>query len=63
MHNGGKAADFPSCKAIWSWAMHADEMIVMGRRKARHACADAGAGVLSKAVQEVWLYLPSCRTV
>jgi hypothetical protein len=43
--------------------MHADEMIVMGRRKARHACADAGAGVLSKAVQEVWLYLPSCRTV
>ena len=45
MHNGGKAADFPSaCEAIESWAMRADEFTVMRQTQARHACADAGAG-------------------
>jgi len=50
MHNGGKAADFPSaCKATWSGAILADEWIVMEQKKEHHACADAGAGDTSQA--------------
>jgi hypothetical protein len=50
MHNGGKAADFPSAgEAMWSWTMLADEGIVMGQRKTCRACADAGVGKTSKA--------------